>query len=77
MGPCPCNISIPHDWAGRQVVQGYQSLSVLRFIPVGQDVSNVLIHLLSLIFLSMMSFLQHLLMIMTERSVSEWPSLLK
>ena len=61
----------------REVKQVVQSSSVLKFIPSGQEVPNILIHLLSLIFLRIISFLQHLSMTMTEKSVIEWPMLLK
>ena len=36
-----------HDQAGRRIEHAYQSPSVLRFILDSQDVSKVLIHLLS------------------------------
>ena len=42
-----------------------------------QEVFNVLIHLLSLIFLKMASSLQHLSIIMTDKLATLWPSLVK
>ena len=53
-----------------------QRPSVRKFIPVGLEEPRVLIHLLSLIFLRVVSFLHNLSMIITVKSASEWPSLL-
>ena len=50
---------------------------VFKFIPDGQEVFNLLIHTLSLIFLKMGSSFRHLSMIMTNKFGSVWPSLVK
>ena len=48
-----------------------------QFFPDYQEVFKVFVHLLSLIFLKMASSLEHLSIIMTNKSASVWPSLLK
>ena len=50
---------------------------ILRFVPEGQEVPNVLIHLLSLIFLRMVSLIQQLSITMTYTLVSVCPGLVK
>ena len=68
-------IILPGRWGKQVHYRSTVGSYMCRFSLEGQEVPKVLIHLLSWIFLRMVFSFQHMSIIMTDKSVSEWIAL--